>query len=137
MTVLPGNKRMVVARFQDGKMLKGTTHDFFPNKAQFHVYQGGDEKQHAIAVPVTALKALFFVKTYQGNNGHRKSRDLKQATGQGRKIEVKFLDGETLAGFAMGYNPAKLGFFLTPSDPESNNTRIFVVNAAVSSARWL
>jgi hypothetical protein len=32
----------------------------------------------------------------------------------------------------MGYNPGNQGFFLIPADPEGNNTRAYIVNAAVN-----
>ena len=35
--------RMVVARFLDGRTVKGTTHDFAPNRDEFHIYEQGDE----------------------------------------------------------------------------------------------
>ena len=28
----------VVARYKDGKVIKGFTHDFFPNKDRFHLF---------------------------------------------------------------------------------------------------
>jgi len=34
----------------------------------------------------------------------------------------------TKEGQRKGYNPQKLGFFMIPADPQSNNARIFVVN---------
>jgi hypothetical protein len=37
----------------------------------------------------------------------------------------------------MGYNKTAPGFFLVPADTESNNERVFVVNAAVSRVEWL
>ena len=33
----------VVARFQDGRTLKGTTRDFGPNKQRFHLFPWGKE----------------------------------------------------------------------------------------------
>ncbi len=33
--------RLVVVRFLDGRILKGTTQDFAPNKTEFHLYEGG------------------------------------------------------------------------------------------------
>jgi len=56
---------------------------------------------------------------------------------QGRKVEVAFVDGEILQGSVLGYNPKDSGFFLFPSDPKSNNHRVFVVNSAVKNFRYL
>jgi len=131
-----GEDRMVVARFRDGSMLKGTTQDFAAHKPQFHVYEGGDESTQATRVGVADLKALFFVKSYEGDPEHRPHQQLDGARGQGRKIRVTFEDGEELAGFCMGFSPSRPGFFVVPVDTSGNNTRVFVVNAAVKDVAW-
>ena len=50
---------------------------------------------------------------------------------------MTFLDGETMAGFTMGYSKDKPGFFLIPADPEGNNQRVFVVRAATRSVEFV
>ena len=42
-----------------------------------------------------------------------------------------------LGGFTMGYNPNRQGFFLSPADENSNNSRIYIVSKAVKSVNWL
>jgi hypothetical protein len=133
-TALPGNK--VVARFLDGRMVKGITHDFAPNKDKFHVFEGGDTTSRGTPVSPDGLKAVFFVKDYAGNRARHDVLTFEGARGQGRKIVVTFVDGETMPGFTVGYNAAATGFFLIPVDPESNNLRVFVVNKAVRSVKW-
>jgi hypothetical protein len=126
----------VVARFTDGRVLKGTTQDFAPGKSVFHLHVWGDDHARGIAVPIGALKALFFVKSYEGDPKHVEDLDVAAASGQGRRIVVTFADGEVVAGFTTGYAKDKPGFFVVPADPESNNARIFVVNASVKSIAW-
>jgi hypothetical protein len=128
---------LVVARFTDGRLLKGTTRDFAPNKPMFHLFPWGDEGSESLAVPIGALKAVFFVKSFKGNKYYVKRNDFDGAKGQGRKVLVTFKDGEILAGFTMGYSPGKPGFFLIPADPRSNNERVYVVNAAVNKVEWV
>lgn len=135
-TTMAEKGRMVVARFLDGRLVKGTIHDFAPNKNEFHLYEGGDERSRAVAVRAESLKALFFVKSYEGNKDHVESTE-RRGGGQGRKIRVRFLDGEEMAGTTMGYSPAKQGFFLIPADAESNNQRIYVLNSAVAKVEWV
>ena len=127
----------VVARFLDGRVLKGTTHDFAPQKPIFHLYLWGEQAAKAIAVPVGALKALFFVKSYDGDAEHVDDRDLANATGHGRKIVVTFSDGEVLCGFTSAYSKTKPGFFVIPSDSKGNNSRVYVMTAAVSKVEWV
>jgi hypothetical protein len=133
-TRLPGSS--VVARFADGRVLKGTTQDFAPHKPIFHLSVWGDPTARALAIPIGALKALFFVRTYEGDSKHVENRDLTSAKGQGRKIVVTFLDGEVVSGFTTGYSNDKPGFFVIPGDPASNNARVFVVAASVKRVEW-
>ena len=51
--------RMIVVRFLDGRILKGTTQDFLPNKPTFHVYENGDESSPAVELSISELKAVF------------------------------------------------------------------------------
>jgi len=133
-TQLPGSA--VVARFLDGRVLKGTTQDFAPQKPIFHLAAWGDPTAKALAVPIAALKALFFVRTYDGDPKHVESQDVSHAKGQGRRIIVTFHDGEVVSGFTTGYSNDKPGFFVIPADPASNNARVFVVAASVKKVEW-
>lgn len=136
MDTVTSNGSAVVARFVDGRVLKGTTQDFAPHKPIFHLYVWDDPTARALAVPVKELKALFFVRSYDGNPKHVEDRDLAKAKGQGRKIVVTFADGEVLGGFTTGYSKDKQGFFVIPVDPKSNNSRVYVVTAAVKRVEW-
>jgi hypothetical protein len=126
----------VVVRFVDGRVLKGTTQDFSPHKPNFHLTPSDDPNARALNVPLGALKAVFFVRTYEGDRKHVENRDLAAAKGQGRKILVTFADGEVLGGFTTGYSKDKQGFFVIPGDPKTNNTRIYVVTAGVKTIAW-
>lgn len=123
----------VVVRFKDKTMKKGTTRDFFPNKTQFHL-----EEMNGVIVEINIedLKAVFFVKGFEGNKNHRYNYEDKIAGG-GRKIKVKFFDGEAMEGFTLGYSPDRQGFYLTPADLQGNNERIFVVKSATEKIEFL
>ena len=121
----------VVARFSDGRVLKGTTHDFNPNRPRFHLVpaEGGAPVQ----IRCTDLKALFFVKEFEGDTHRTKLRGFVEApreASHGKKIAVQFEDGEVLCGYALSYSPNRDGFFITPVDTEGNNSRIYVVAAS-------
>ncbi|HXI03482.1 MAG TPA: hypothetical protein VNI57_09935 [Candidatus Saccharimonadales bacterium] len=137
MGIPAGAVSQVVVHHLDGRLLKGTTRDFFPNKQVFHVYPEGTDNPEAVEVTLSLVKALFFVKTFEGNKDHRKDNSFEDAKGQGRRILVIFKDGETMAGFTNGYAPDRPGFFIIPADPRSNNLRVFVVNSAVSKVEWV
>jgi len=129
----------VIIRYADSRILKGYTMDFFPNKPSFHVQPvelGRADK--GIEVIVNQLKAVFFVKDFTGNSSHRDQKHFVEGQQvSGRKAEVTFTDGEVLVGSTMGYDPKRPGFFLTPSDLESNNLRVYVVSLAVREFRFL
>jgi hypothetical protein len=127
---------MVVARFVDGRTLKGTTYDFLPGKPAFHVHVNGNEKAKAETVQMADLKAVFFVKDFSGASERKDRYDFATTQGYGRKAQLTFQDGEEIAGFTNGYNPASQGFFLIPANAEGNNTRVYVLNKAIKSFRW-
>lgn len=128
--------RMIVARFCDGRIMKGTTHDFLPNRPTFHIYVDGNERSKAETVSVADLKAVFFVKDYAGQKDRADVPGFEGAQGFGRNAQVTFADGETICGRTTGYNAQALGFFMLPADAGGNNTRIYVVNKAVREFRW-
>jgi hypothetical protein len=82
------------------------------------------------------LKAIFFVKNYDGAKDHKKAYNDK-VPGGGRKIQVKFLDGETIVGYTTGYSPDRPGFYIVPADLQGNNERIFVVKTATEKVEML
>jgi hypothetical protein len=129
----------VVARFQDGRLLKGLTNDFLPNKDTFHLVPAGTSPGgKPTEVKVAELKALFFVKDLKGKKDHKKMNifDPLRAV-VGRKIKVVFKDGEVLSGTTQGYQPNRPGFFIVPVDPLSNNERCFVVSAAAKEITFV
>ncbi len=103
----------------------------------FHIHPEGDARGAAVKIPLADLKAVFFVKTLEGDKAHVERLDLAGASGQGRPVRVAFKDGEVIAGFTVGYAPDRPGFFVIPVDPTSNNVRIFVVRAAVAKVEFL
>ena len=129
-------RNKVVAHFNDGRLLKGYTHDFIADKASFHLNQESEPGHGAMHdVKVSDLKALFFVKTSEGNREHKEKKKFEEVdskTLHGIKIKVIFKDGEVLRGLSLGYNKAKQGFFIVPIDPQSNNDRIYIVASSTA-----
>jgi len=121
----------VAIRYKDGRVLKGRTHDFMPGKPLFHLHT--DESPQAIDVKTEDLKAVFFVKDFEGRPEYSEVKIFpeKLPTSKGRKIAVLFTDGELLTGFTLAYDPKRPGFFMLPADDMSNNDRVYVVTSAV------
>jgi hypothetical protein len=123
----------VVARFKDGSSKKGTTSDFFPNKAMFHLKSSTGE---ILDIQTEDLKAVFFVKTFQGDKD-RKDDYSDAIPGGGRKVQITFSDGETVIGYSQGYSPNRSGFFVTPADLNNNSERIYVITSATTKVTFL
>jgi hypothetical protein len=134
---MPTRAKVVVA-YLDGRRLKGYTNDFSPVRDQFFLFPEGEDQKpvgRGTAVRIADLKALFFVKDFAGNPVHDESPGA--APLPGRKIEIIFSDGERMVGCSVAYNPKSLGFFMQPTDPASNNERMFIVNRNVKQAKVL
>ena len=126
---------IIVARFADGRVVKGTTHDFSPVKDAFHV-----TPQEAGAKPVRILvndlKAVFFVKDMAGDPSYTDGQQFDQPV-PGRKVRVTFVDGEVIVGTIHSYQPDRPAFFVSPADPKSNNDRVCVAKKAVKSVDFI
>lgn len=122
---------LVVARYTDGRVLKGMTQDFSPNRGIFHVHPEGAHE--AVELRFKQLKALFFVSSLEGDPARQDVRGFVEGpeeTTKGKKIAVRFRDGELLCGYTLSWTPDREGFFVFPADTTSNNQRVFVITAA-------
>ena len=122
----------IVVRYKDGKILKGTTNNFTTTGTAFHLFTIDGDAHDPVTVRLDQLKSVFFVESFEGNPNRKDAAE--PAAGDhvsGRKVTVRFTDGETLTGGVMDFNPSGVGFFLFPADRASNNQKIFVINSAV------
>ena len=121
----------------DGTRLKGYIFNFSPMRDSFRLFPEPNSAQDAGKdVQLREVKAIFFVRDFSGNRERKDSQQVGAGV-HGRKLEVTFRDNEKIAGTTEAYNPQKVGFFIFPADSESNNSRIFVVNAAVRQVKHL
>jgi hypothetical protein len=128
----------VVVRYAHGHMVKGYTRDFFPNKDRFHLFPTGKPDELGIQIILKELKAVFFVRDFAGDPQYTERKKFDEGEKpSGKKIEITFLDGETMIGSTLGYDRNRPGFFVLPVDPKSNNIRVFVISSAVKQVRVL
>ncbi len=134
-----GKRDKVVARFRDGRTVKGYMLGFIPDKNVFHVVAPESDDHRVEAVSISDLKAIFFVKSFHGNRLRVKSNQLaKQALRKtvNLKVKVTFPDAEVLYGTTSRYSKKK-NFFLTPTDTSNNNDMVYVVgDSTLSVASW-
>jgi hypothetical protein len=133
------NRYRVVAHFKGGKLLKGFTEDFSPARQSFRLVSERREDEGTVHdIRISHLKAVFFVKNLDGNilyKEKKKFREVSTSHLKGLRIQLHFKDGETIRGATTDYNGGKQGFFVSPVDPKSNNSLIFVVADAVEDIR--
>lgn len=129
----------VVARFTDGRVVKGNTSDFSPDRAVFHVsLDGAPPGSKTEGLRTSDLKALYFVKDFTGNPKYNERKEFDQSQRAiGRKIHVIFKDGEEMVGTTQGYQQGRPGFFLVPADPASNIDRCYVVSSATKHIAFI
>ena len=130
-----GVQDRIVIRFRDGRLLKGYTSDFTPLKDTFHLVSSQEaDNGTSYHVATEDLKAIFFVKTFEGNKAYveKKRFDEVDTTHlRGRRIKLEFLDGEIMRGVSPGYSRGRKGFFIIPVDRKSNNEKIYVISSAL------
>ncbi len=125
----------VVVRYRDGRILRGYTRDFNVVRPQFH-FSPDPVAGDSLVVPLTQLKALFFVREFAGDPTY-KDQKVFTAPPQGRTLEVTFDDGEVLLGSTLSYQPEAHGFIVHPADKHGNNIRVFVSSAAVRHVQFM
>lgn len=116
----------IVARYADGRTVKGMSLDVAPERPTCHVRTA---EGAMVEIHLRDLKALFFVRSLEGDAARVDSQTVAgdDPRLRGAKlVEVTFHDAERVVGMAMRFPPNKPFFFLVPVDPTSNNLRILV-----------
>ncbi len=122
----------VIVRTCDGKVIPGFANEDRIKKTLKIINQQGKEETFSM----DKLKAVFFVKDFQGNSEYDEIKFLnKQSVSSMIWVRVEFFDGEVLEGKIP--NNMELisspGFYLSPSDQDTNNRRVWVVKSALKN----
>jgi hypothetical protein len=117
----------VVARYRDGKLYKGTVSSFSPLRERFHLLT---LQQRVLEIRTSELKAVFFVRSFVGDPSYSERKTFDVSVCSEPRIVCEFHDGEMLVGHSTTYDAAKVGFFVTPVDPKSNNEKVYVIQAS-------
>lgn len=86
------------------------------------------------------IKAVFYVNSFEGDSEHKTlSFHSRAPIVHGIWMRVEFFDGEVIEGIA--FNSIRYlidpGFFLIPTDPESNNKLVYVMKNQLADVRVL
>lgn len=132
------DKEKVVVRYLDGKITKGYIVKFSPSDREIIVENLSNQKE---SINMAELKAIFFVRTFEGDRGHVETKSFLGTISKGKRVFVKFKDGEAMTGFVEGDIPWQRGFFLEsskspgffliPVDYHSNNIKVFVISDSI------
>jgi len=147
----PDSTSKVIARLRDGNLVRGfldrpggedpTTFlervaGTYPAEVTIRVA----ESDETLTIPLDSLKALFFVRSFEGHKEHREVKFFdKNPPIKGLWVRVQFFDKESLEGIIQNgieflVNP---GFLLKPPDPAGNNTSLYVVKSSLADFRVL
>ena len=121
----------VVVRARDGSIHNGFASDEYIATDLIKVLSNkGDEQEFSM----DDVKAIFFVKEFEGNSKHEELKFLNNHT---RKkwvwVRVTFFDGEALEGRVENTKTllSSPGFYLWPSDEDTNNDLVYIVTDAL------
>ena len=138
----------VVARFRDGMLVKGYLD--CPSVNFESLFQASEftpresigiqplESGNGVSVRMDDLKALFFVKSFEGNKEYPEVKFFdKTPPNRGLWVRVQFFDNESIEGTvenSLRYivEPA---FFMKPPDPQSNNEILYVIKSSLINFR--
>jgi hypothetical protein len=91
-------------------------------------------------IPAKEIKAVFYVNSFEGDSNHQELHFHSRAPiVHGIWVRLQFLDGEVMEGII--YNSIRYlvdpGFFLQPTDPDSNNRLVYVQKSWLADYRVL
>lgn len=131
---------LVVVHLNDGTLVKGTLHwpiatehpvplPSLPAAVQIEDASTGENR----AVDLATAKAVFFVRTHEGNPRHDEVRFFRSSLVLDLWIQARMPDGEILEGRTE--NSIRLltepGFWLWPTDRVANNLLVYVPKSSV------
>jgi hypothetical protein len=151
MNTAPTPRIRVIARLRNGTAVKGFIQgldgmdpesllDHPQNTLPPEIVISTPDSSGLVTVSLESLKALFFVKSFEGNKDYREIKFFdKSPPIEGLWVRAKFYDGEALEGVvrnSLDYL-TQPGFFLKPPDAQANNEVMYVVKSSLIDFRVL
>lgn len=91
-------------------------------------------------VPTDKVKAVFFVKSFDGQGARHDLKFFSHAPMvHGIWVQLQFKDGEIMEGIVLNgmHHLVEPGFFVHPTDPDANNSLIYVLKSSLADFRVL
>lgn len=125
------NLGKVVVRTRDGSVLCGFSSEGHIKEDEV-TYISREGKEQSCSLD--DLKAVFFVRDFKGDSDYREVKFFKkQDESKWLWVRITFFDEELIEGRVQ--NDKELlfsnGFYLWPSDEETNNELVYIVKSAV------
>jgi hypothetical protein len=127
----------VVVHTGSGEIIRGYTGDFSGSKPFFTLSTTEENISTNQKIPLNGLKAVFFVRSFQGNFLHKTLHTFADSPGYGRRVMLKFRDGERFYGRVEVMRQEDPGFFIHPLDGDSNTVRAFVLRDFIESVHFI
>jgi hypothetical protein len=121
----------VVVRTLDGKVHRGFSRKEDISEDTVKIISRNGKKA---SFPIAEVKGVFFVKDFEGNPDYDPVKFLDKEKGRSYLIvRVEFVDGENVEGTVADHMALLLspGFYLWPSDENTNNGLVYVVKKAI------
>jgi hypothetical protein len=149
--VAPDRKQKVVAHLLDGSLLKGylapsspvsslTAFEKNPCSPPADISIMLHETGEQLPVKLDSLKALFFVKSFDGRKEYKEVKFFNsKPSADGLWVRVEFQDAEVGEGIvqnSLAYL-VQPGFVLKPPDPMSNNELVYVLKQSLKNFQVL
>ncbi len=132
----------VVLHLKGGKLLKGFLLSELDEDTEEFKFRPTDSDDPEV-VRVSELKAVFFVRDFKGDSSYREQKRYGISERIGKRVFIKFEDGEVMLGYLTGElpwergfylngkNSRRSGFYVVPVDRQSNNIKVFVSASSI------
>jgi hypothetical protein len=136
---LPAQQGLVVVHKKDGTLVKGVLqwHDPYLHggtlpqlRDDLHIQP--ETKGKNVTVRLDEVKAVFFVKTHEGDVGYDEVKFFADSVASELWVRVRLFDGERLEGRTENSTRMLVepGFWLRPIDCITNNVLVYVPKAS-------
>ena len=116
---------LIVARYMDGRLVKGSTTSF--NSAHTSFFVAPPSGGRRARVLTDGMKAVFCVRSLEGNPSRPDHREFPNQEGRLRpKRWLCFRDGERMPAWPVSPILGREGFWVLPTDMRSNLEKAYV-----------